>query len=83
MRANRTSWAGTSPSISIQDLIFSFIIDDNEDRNVATEGVSIYLLHTDYTSGSMYLKLGGLMGEIFPRIDPDQYLKCTTIDEKC
>ena len=54
----------TSPTISIQGIMFSFVIGAKEDRDVATADIPGYFLRTCYTSGSTHLKFYGMITEL-------------------
>ena len=62
----------TCPTLSIQGLVFSQIIDSKEDMDVATEEIPGYFLQADDTSGSTNLKFDGMMAELLVPID--QYI---------
>ena len=65
----------TSPTISIQCLVFSCMIDTKEDMGVATADILGPFLHTDDTSGSTSLNLDGMMAGLLACIYPDIYRK--------
>ena len=65
----------TCPTLSIQGLVFSRIIDSKEDMDVATEEIPGYFLQTDDTSGITHLEFDGMVEELLDRIDPDLYRK--------
>ena len=50
--------------------MFSCMIDDKKDKDVATADITGYLLKTDKTRGSTHLKFDGLMANLLDRIDP-------------
>ena len=65
----------TSPTVSIQCLLFSFIIDAKEDRYVATADIPGYVLQTYDTRGITHLKFYGMMSELMAQIYPYLYRK--------
>ena len=72
----------SSPTVSIQALILSCMIDAKEERDTATADIPGAFLQTDDLSGETHLRLDEVMTELLAKIDPDLYNKYIQTDSK-
>jgi hypothetical protein len=68
----------TSPTVSIQGLILSCMIDAKEKRDVATANIPGAFLQIEYTEGDTHLRIEGTTAEMLAQIDPKVYRKYIT-----
>jgi hypothetical protein len=71
-----------SPTVSIQALILSCMIDAKEGRDTATADIPSAFLQTDNLSGDTHLRFDEIMTELLVKIDPELYSKHIQTDSK-
>ncbi|VEU38525.1 unnamed protein product [Pseudo-nitzschia multistriata] len=72
----------TSPTVSIQALMLSCMMDAYEGRDVATADIPGAFLQTSDDSGETHLRLEGVMLKLLAEIDPSRYDKHIKTDHR-
>ena len=63
----------SSPTMSVEGLMLSCVIDAIEGQEVATANTPGSFLHTDYEKGEIHIKLEGAMVTLLEDIEPEYY----------
>jgi len=76
-RAYVTKEDSSSPTVSLEALMLSLIIDAKEGRDVATVDIPGAFMQTDMEE-KVYMRIDGVMADLLVKIDPDKYKKFVT-----
>ena len=64
----------SSPTVSTEGIMLSFMIDAMEGQEVATTEIPGSFFQTDYAKGYIHIKLEGDMINLLEEIDPEYYI---------
>jgi hypothetical protein len=79
-RAHTTKEEASSPTVAIESVMLSCVIDAKENRDVGTVDLPGAFMQADM-EGTVHMKLEGKMAELLVRIDPKLYRKYIRIEK--
>jgi hypothetical protein len=78
-RIYKTKEETSSPTVSLEALLLTSIIDAQEERDVATVDIPAFL-HSNIDELVIHLRLDGPMADLLVRVNPDKYRKFVVKD---